>query len=216
MCDDCLSHPEPAPCPGSPPWPGAEPTDDPAAELAELIAAQQRDDADAHAPRHKREIPATDLNGRVDVMTGRIEHGNGKDWKGWHVLRERAVDHRCHPAAWQDAMHAAIDDAAAAAVRSGGENRAGRLAGLTVPLVLVGMGEPWDGRHAQYTPGAGLPCPGCGDGKLPPAWMCCVCSATRQDPRRWPAQAQEVKRRKAKRARRAGAKPAKGKPAKVS
>lgn len=196
MCDGCHAHvtaddAAPAPCPGSPPWPGAEP--DPAAELAALIAAQARDDADRHAPRHKREIPATDLNGRVDVLQGRIEHGNGKDWRGWQVMRERAVDHRCSPKAWQEAAHQAMDDAASAAVRSGGENRAGRIPGPGVPLVLVGEGMIWGAAVAGYRPEGGA-CPACGDSLLPAGWICLCCHATRDRPVRWPMQSQAVKR----------------------
>jgi hypothetical protein len=212
MCDGCHAHPlnaKPAACVTP-----AEPlTGEEQEQLERLIADQQRDDESARAPRHRHEIPATDLDGRTTRRNGRHEAATGQQPNhGWRML-ERAVDHRCSPRAWQDAAIVAMDDAASAAVKSGGENRAGRASGPTLPTMMVGEGMIWGASVAGYRPEGG-PCPACSDALLPVGWLCLCCHATRDRPVRWPMKAVEVKpgakrkRAKRKRAKRKRAKTA--------
>lgn len=49
--------------------------------------------------------------------------------------------------------------------------------------VLVGVGLSWTGAVVGYTPKDGRRCPACGDR---PGGYCLVCSASPDDPLRWP------------------------------
>lgn len=198
MCDGCQAHPfdaagqarEPAvppPCPAEP-LSGEEQE-----QLERLIAEQAADDAERHVERHKREIPATDLDGRTTARKGRREAATGTAPNhGWRML-ETAVDHRCSPRAWEAEVLRAIDLAATKAVKSGGENRAGRQPDLQYPILFfTGTGRTWDASEVGYDPLNG-PCPACRDLRMSPSYCCAVCHYTVDSPTRWPMKTPEVK-----------------------